>query len=153
MKKLFMALMAVLVLASCGGSKKETADNTAAPKAPEKVAEPQKKAETPADVLMLTADMMNNAAEKMQKAETADDVINAMSSMIAETKALKENYGDLMAQFDENEAEEKYAKELEAVEEAAMKYYSVLMELEERIEMTPEDEERLMNLLEAAGEI
>ena len=142
MKKIFVALMAVLVLASCGGNKKE-----ATPDAPAKVeatAAPQKKAETPGEVMMLTVDAMNKASDKMQKAETADDVINAMSAMIEEMKALEEDYVDMMDQVDETELEEKYAKEIEA---AKVKFETVLMELEDRIEMTPEDLERLNNLL------
>ena len=150
MKKIFVALMAVLVLASCGGNKKE-----ATPDAPAKVeatAAPQKKAETPGEVMMLAVDVVNKASDKMQKAETADDVINALSAMIEEMKSLKENYGDMVAQVDEAEVQEKYAKEMEAVKEAVMKYYAVLVELDERIEITPEDEEKLNNLMESVGE-
>ena len=60
MKKILVALMAVLVLASCGESKKET---------------------TPADVMMMTVEVMNKATENFDKAATADEVIDAMAAV------------------------------------------------------------------------
>ena len=62
-----MALMAVLVLASCGGDKKQAADSV----------ENKNITETtnvsPADVIMMTAELMDNAVANLEKAATADD--------------------------------------------------------------------------------
>ena len=135
MKKIFVALMAVLVLASCGTQKEEK--------------------KSVSEVMMMAADVVDSATEQLGKAETADDVVEAMSAMVTDMKNLQEKHGDVLAELqdmDEEELAENYSKEIEAVEEAAMKFYEVLMEKEQEIEMTPEAQEKMLQVLQAAGE-
>lgn len=130
MKKLFVALMAVLVLASCG-EKKMT------PK-------------TEADVMVMTAGVMESAAAKLESAATADEVIDVMASVVTEMNELKVAAGDLLTSLDEMDQEvllEKYPEEMKVVEAAGMKYTEVLMSKMELIQnMTPEQQERLVEI-------
>lgn len=146
MKKIFLALMAVLVLASCGGNKKEAAN-----------AENQNTTEvstvSPADVIMMTVEAMNDAAANLEKATTADEVIDATVELYSQMKKLQENYGEVMASVDtmsEEQMSEMYPSEMEAMEEAAMNYSVVMMGKADLMEnLTPEQEARLMEVLEA----
>lgn len=146
MKKIFLALMAVLVLASCGGDKKEAAN-----------AENQNTTEvsavSPADVIMMTVEAMNNAAANLEKATTADELIDATAELYSQMQKLQENYGEVMASLDtmsEEQMSEMYPAEMEAMEEAAMNYSVVMMGKAELMEnLTPEQEARFMEILEA----
>ena len=135
MKKIFLALMAVLVLASCGGDKKEAAQVT------------------PSEVIMMTVEAMNDAAANLEKATTADEVIDATVELYSQMKKLQENYGEVMASVDtmsEEQMSEMYPSEMEAMEEAAMNYSVVMMGKADLMEnLTPEQEERLMEVFEA----
>ena len=130
MKKLFVALMAVLVLASCGETK-------TTPK-------------TESDVMVMTAAVMESAATKLESAATADEVIDVMASVVTEMNELKNAAGDLMTALDEMDQEvllEKYPEEMKTVEAAGMKYTEVLMTKMELIQnMTPEQQERLVEI-------
>ena len=133
MKKLLVALMAVLMLAACG-EKKEVV-------------------KTPGDVLTLTSNVFESAAAKMEVAENADDIINAMAEMTAKVKSYDEKYGDMMAELedmDETEVEEKYSKEVEALNAAFVNYYEVIMAKMELMEnLTPEQQEKWEQILSA----
>ena len=136
MKKIFVALMAVLVLAGCGAQKEEK--------------------KTASEVMMMTVEMVNSTTEMLEKAETADEVVEAMSVMVNEMKELQNKYGDVLAEIQEmNEEEmlEKYADEVAAVEEAAIRFYEVLAVKEQEIEMTPEAQEKMMQVLQSASEL
>lgn len=136
MKKIFVALMAVLVLAGCGAQKEEK--------------------KTASEVMMMTVEMVNSTTEMLEKAETADEVVEAMSVMVNEMKELQNKYGDVLAEIQEmNEEEmlEKYADEVAAVEEAATRFYEVLVVKEQEIEMTPEAQEKMMQVLQSASEL
>ena len=139
--------MAVLVLASCGGNKKEAAN-----------AENQNTTEvsaavSPADVIMMTVEAMNNAAANLEKATTADELIDATAELYAAMKNLQDNYGDIMAAVDtlsEEEMSEMYPAEMEAMEEAAMNYSVIMMGKADLMEnLTPEQEARFMEILQA----
>ena len=67
MKKLFVALMAVLVLVSCG-EKNEV--------------------KTPADVVMLSAGVMDVAAAKIENATTADEIIEGTKKRVQDYQGL-----------------------------------------------------------------
>ena len=146
MKKIFLALMAVLVLASCGGGKKEAAN-----------AENQNTTEvsavSPADVIMMTVEAMNNAAANLEKATTADELIDATAELYSQMQKLQNNYGEVMAAVDtmsEEQMSEMYPSEMEAMEEAAMNYSIIMMGKAELMEnLTPEQEARFMEILEA----
>ncbi len=133
MKKLFVALMAVLVLASCGEKK-----------------EPQV---TPADVMMMTVDAMNSATENFDKAATVDEVIDAMAGFYSEMKELQTNYGDIMTVVDtlsEEDLNEKYPVEMEAMQNAVEKYsVSIVSKMELMQNMTPEQEKRWLEIIES----
>ena len=136
MKKIFVALMAVLVLAGCGAQKEEK--------------------KTASEVMMMTVEMVNSTTAMLEKAETADEVVEAMSVMVNEMKELQNKYGDVLAEIQEmNEEEmlEKYADEVAAVEEAATRFYEVLVVKEQEIEMTPEAQEKMMQVLQSASEL
>ena len=136
MKKIFVALMAVLVLASCGTQKEEK--------------------KSVSDVMMMTVEMLNSATEEIKKAETADDVVDVMASMVDEIKEIQSKYGDVLAEsqeMDEEEMLEKYADEVAAAEEAAIKFSEALMEKEREIEMTPEAQEKMIQVILAASEL
>lgn len=136
MKKFFVALMAVLVLAGCGAQKEEK--------------------KTASEVMMMTVEMVNSTTEMLEKAETADEVVEAMSVMVNEMKELQNKYGDVLAeiqQMNEEEMLEKYADEVAAVEEAATRFYEVLVVKEQEIEMTPEAQEKMMQVLQSASEL
>ena len=130
MKKMFVALMAVLVLASCG-EKKEV--------------------KTPGDVMLMTANIIETAAAKMENAANVDDIIDVMAALKDETDEIHEKFGEIMNELDsldENAAEELYAKETEALTAAFRKYHEVMMSKAELVEdLTPEQEARLEQLL------
>ena len=130
MKKIFVALMAVLVLASCG-EKKEV--------------------KTPGDVMLMTANIIETAAAKMENAANVDDIIDVMAALKDETDEVSEKFGEIMNELDsldENAAEELYAKETEALTAAFRKYHEVMMAKAELVEdLTPEQVARLEQLL------
>ena len=147
MKKFFVALMAVLVLASCGGDKKETANGV------ENQNTTENSAVTPADVIMMTVEAMNDAAVNLENAATADEVIDATAGLYSEMKRLQANYGEVMLAVDtlsEEQMNELYPEEMKAMEEAATNYSVVMMGKAELMEnLTPEQEARFMEILEA----
>ena len=124
MKKLFFALMAVLVLASCSEKK------------------------TVADVMMMTAETMNASTEKINAAEKADGIISAMSEMNADLTALSEKYAETMDSVNEENVEELYPAESEALRNAAQELVMAILEKTQSVEFTPEQEEQLMKILE-----
>ena len=130
MKKIFVALMAVLVLASCG-EKKEV--------------------KTPGDVMLMTANIIETAAAKMENAANVDDIIDVMAALKDETDEISEKYGEMIDEFenmDEAAAEEMYSKETEALTAAFRKYHEVMMGKAELVgDLTPEQVARLEQLL------
>lgn len=133
MKKLLVALMAVLMFAACG-EKKEVVNN-------------------PGDVLALTANLFETTAAKMEAAEKADDVINAMEEMTATVKSYDEKYGDIMAELenmDEAEVEETYSTQIETLNAAFANYYEVMLaKMELMQDLTPEQQEKWEQILSA----
>lgn len=147
MKKFFLALMAVLVLASCGGDKKDAA------KATENTETAAKQNVTPSDVIKMTVDLLSNAATNLEKATTADEVIDQMAVLYSGMKDVQTKYGEVMLAVDtlsEEELIEKYPAEFQAMEDATIKYTEAMMGKYDLMEnMTPEQEARLMELMEA----
>lgn len=135
MKKFFVALMAVLVLASCGGKKEEA-----------------QVAMTEADVMMLTVEIMNNAADRIEKSTTADEMIDAMAAMAKDVQDAEEKAGDVIDGIEglgQNELLEKYPEQAAAVQAAGMRYTEAVMGKMQLMEnLTPEQEERLMKVFE-----
>lgn len=146
MRKLFVALMAVLVLASCGGDKKQAADSV----------ENKNIAETtnvsPADVIMMTAELMDNAVANLEKAATADDVIDATAELYTAMKKLQTDYTEVMEAVDtlsEEQMNELYPDEIAAYQKATINFYGAVMSKATLMEnLTPEQEARLQGILE-----
>ena len=134
MKKLFVALMAVLMLAACG--KQEA---------------PAQKSE--ADVMVMTAEILNNTAEQLDKAATVDEVIDAMVSMVAGVDKMEEELGalvDSLNYMSEDDLYEKFPKEMELVEAANLKFSDALAAKEEVMEnITPEQQLKLIEVLQS----
>ena len=120
-------MMAVLVLASCSEKK------------------------TVADVMMMTAETMNASTEKINAAETADGIISAMSEMNADLTALSEKYAETMDSVNEENVEELYPAESEALRNAAQELVMAILEKTQSVEFTPEQEEQLMKILEESN--
>ena len=127
--------MAVLVLASCGGKKEEA-----------------QVAMTEADVMMLTVEIMNNAADRIEKSTTADEMIDAMAAMAKDVQDAEDKVGDVidgLEKLGQNELLEKYPEQAEAVQAAGIRYTEAVMGKMELMEnLTPEQEERLMKVFE-----
>ena len=134
MKKLFVALMAVLVLGACG--KQEA---------------PAQKSE--ADVMVMTAEILNNTAEQLDKAATVDEVIDAMASMVAGVDKMEEELGalvDSLNYMSEDDLYEKFPKEMELVEAANLKFSDAIAAKEEVMEnITPEQQLKLIEVLQS----
>ena len=134
MKKLFVALMAILVLGACG--KQEA---------------PAQKSE--ADVMVMTAEILNNTAEQLDKAATVDEVIDAMVSMVAGVDKMEEELGalvDSLNYMSEDDLYEKFPKEMELVEAANLKFSDALAAKEEVMEnITPEQQLKLIEVLQS----
>jgi hypothetical protein len=146
MNKFFVALMAVLVLASCGGDKKETANSV------ENQNTTENSAVAPADVIMMTVEAMNDAAANLENAATADELIDATAELYSEMKRLQANYGEVMLAVDtlsEEQMNELYPEEMKALEEATINYSVVMMGKADLMEnLTLEQEARFMEILE-----
>ena len=146
MRKLFVALMAVLVLASCGGDKKQAADSV----------ENKNIAETtnvsPADVIMMTAELMDNAVANLEKAATADDVIDATAELYTAMKKLQTDYAEVMEAVDtlsEEQMNELYPDAIAAYQKSTISFYGAVMSKATLMEnLTPEQEARLQGILE-----
>ena len=134
MKKIFVALMAILVLGACG--KQEA---------------PAQKSE--ADVMVMTAEILNNTAEQLDKAATVDEVIDAMASMVAGVDKMEEELGalvDSLNYMSEDDLYEKFPKEMELVEAANLKFSDALAAKEEVMEnITPEQQLKLIEVLQS----
>ena len=146
MRKLFVALMAVLVLASCGGDKKQAAGSV------ENQNITETSAVTPSDVIMMTADLMDNAVANLEKAATADDVIDATAELYTAMKKLQTDYAEVMEAVDtlsEEQMNELYPDAIAAYQKSTISFYGAIMSKATLMEnLTPEQEARLQGILE-----
>lgn len=131
MKRLFVALMAVCVMASCGGDKGGS--------------------KTPSDLMMMTVEMLNTASENLENAKTADQVIDALDkhgdSMIAFYKKYGKQLEAIGGQYSDEEMMEKFATEFAAAEAAAERYGNIIQKVM-TFEFNDEQQERLMKVME-----
>lgn len=146
MRKLFVALMAVLVLASCGGDKKQAAGSV------ENRNITETSAVTPSDVIMMTAELMDNAVANLEKAATADDVIDATAELYTAMKKLHADYAEVMEAVDtlsEEQMNELYPDAIAAYQKSTISFYGAIMSKVTLMEnLTPEQEARLQGILE-----
>ena len=123
MKKLFIALMAVCVLLSCGGS-----DNSAAGSADSKTSEKSAKGKTPGTLLQSAADLINEFANGVERASSAEQVVVASEKLAADFGTLMKEYADMIEELNkipDDEARSKYSDEFAAVEKAMMRMQSL----------------------------
>lgn len=146
MRKLFVALMAVLVLASCGGDKKQAASSV------ENQNITETSAVTPSDVIMMTAELMDNAVANLEKAATADDVIDATAELYTAMKKLQTDYTEVLVAVDtlsEEQMNELYPDAIAAYQKSTISFYGAIMSKVTLMEnLTPEQEARLQGILE-----
>ena len=152
--------MTVCVMASCGGDKKDSANNADGNtggkteqnnttgntdvKTEQNGAAPVVK--TPGDVLMVVADVMNTASAGLDKATSGEDVVKALENMAADSKAVELKYADIMKPYEdmsEEETMEKYPEGYAALTSAMEKFYTSMMSAVKEYELTPEQEERI----------
>ena len=110
MKKLFIALMAVCVMASCGGDKKnggnnagdntgnntEQNDNAGQNDNPQGVQAQAGDVKTQGDVLMVMADVMNSASAELDRVTSGDELVTAMVKFAANAKEVETKYADII---------------------------------------------------------
>ena len=152
--------MTVCVIASCGGDKKDSANNadgntgdkteqnnttgnTDVKTEPNGVAPVVK---TPGDVLMVVADVMNTASAGLDKATSGEDVVKALENMAADSKAVELKYADIMKPYEDMSEEkimEEYPEAHAALTSAMEKFYTSMMSVAEKYELTPEQEARI----------
>ena len=130
-----MALMAVLVLASCGVDKKEVPV-----------------VETEADVLTLTAKIMNDAADGIEKATTAKEFLEAMEAMAVEVKKADKAVSGAVKALDkmsDAELNEKYPEQMEVLRAASEKYHKAIEAKNEIVfNLTPQQKEELVKIFQ-----
>lgn len=152
--------MTVCVIASCGGDKKDSAnnadgntggkteqnDNAGQNDNPQGVQAQAGDVKTPGDVLMVVADVMNTASAGLDKATSGEDVVKALENMAADSKAVELKYADIMKPYEgmsEEETMEKYPEGYAALTSAMEKFYTSMMSAAEKYELTPEQEARI----------
>lgn len=138
MKKLFIALMAVCVLVSCGDKKEE-------------------KSKGPADLMTMSTALLNQVADNVEKATNADQVIDAVEVFVNGTINLYNNHAaDFKAideKYTEEELAEKFPNESAAMEKASNRMGGCMENAMQRCEFTQEQQERLMTVLMKMAEL
>ena len=135
MKKLFIALMAVLVLASCD-KKKEVV-------------------ETPGDVATMIAACDNEVADKLEKADNAEQVVEAFEQYANGVLEMYSNNKELFNAFDEMDEEQllqSYPEPMAELAKAEERLEAVSKKIWET-EFSEEQQNRLMDILERLSEV
>ena len=143
MKKLFIALMAVCVMASCGGDKKNGGNNASDNTGNNTE---QNDVKTQGDVLMVMADVMNSASAELDRVTSGDELVTAMVKFAANAKEVETKYAYIInpdEEITEEEAMKKYPEAFEALVSAQEKFFNSMMVAAEKYELTPEQEERI----------
>ena len=135
MKKLFIALMAVLVLASCD-KKKEVV-------------------ETPGDVATIMAACANEVADKLEKADNAEQVVEAFEQYANGLLDMYSNNKELFNALDEMDEEQllqSYPEPMAELAKAEERLEAVSKKIWET-EFSEEQQNRLMDILERLSEV
>ncbi len=131
MKKLFITLMAVCVMASCGGDKGGS--------------------KTPSDLMMMTVEMANTVSENLENAKTADQVIDALDkygdNMIAFYKKYGKQLEAITGQYSDEEIMEKFPTESAALQAAGERFGNIFQKVM-TFEFNDEQQERLRKVME-----
>ena len=135
MKKLFIALMAVLVLASCD-KKKEVV-------------------ETPGDVATIMAACANEVADKLEKADNAEQVVEAFEQYANGLLDMYSNNKELFNALDEMDEEQllqSYPEPMAELAKAEERLEAVSKKIWET-EFSEEQQNRLMDILVRLSEV
>lgn len=137
MKKIFVALMAVLVLASCGGDKKGSSSSVSA------VIENIK---TPGDYFLAVATIQDRCSDRVDKAKNADEIIDAVDELTTNTLELKEKI--LGLDFSSTKNMDAYESEGRKYAASTERLRVTLNEKGRQIEFTPEQQQKFVQVLQ-----
>ena len=165
MKKLFITLMTVCVIASCGGDKKnggnntsdntgnntEQNDNAGQNDNPQGVQAQAGDVKTPGDLMMMTVEMLNTASDNLENAKTADQVIDALDKHGDRMNAFYKKYGKqleaIVGQYSDEEMMEKFATESAAAQVALERFGNIFQEVM-TLEFNDEQQKRFLKVME-----
>lgn len=137
MKNLFVVLMAVCALVSCGGDSKSTA-STSVRAAIENI-------ENPGDLLLAVVAIQDRCSDRVDKAKNADEIISAVEELAANMVKIQSKVSGLnvsSTNMDSYESEgQKYAASTERLR-------VTLNEKGSRVKFTPQQEERFIQVLQ-----
>lgn len=137
MKNLFVVLMAVCALVSCGGDSKSTA-STSVRVAIENI-------ENPGDFLLAVVAIQDRCSDRVDKAKNADEIISAVEELAANMVKIQSKVSGLnvsSTNMDLYEFEgQKYAASTERLR-------VTLNEKGSRVKFTPQQEERFIQVLQ-----
>ena len=165
MKKLFITLMTVCVIASCGGDKKndgnnasdntgnntEQNDNAGQNHNPQGVQAQAGDVKTPGDLMMMAAEMLNTASDNLENAKTADQVIDALDKHRDRMNAFHNKYGKqleaIFGQYSDEEIMEKFPTESAAAQAAIERFGNIFQEVM-TLEFNDEQQKRFLKAME-----
>lgn len=137
MKNLFVVLMAVCALVSCGGDSKSTA-STSVRTAIENI-------ENPGDFLLAVVAIQDRCSDRVDKAKNADEIISAVEELAANMLKIKSKVSGLnvsSTNMDSYESEgQKYAASTERLR-------VTLNEKDRQIKFTPEQQQKFVQVLQ-----
>lgn len=137
MKNLFVVLMAVCALVSCGGDSKSTA-STSVRAAIENI-------ENPGDFLLAVVAIQDRCSDRVDKAKNADEIISAVEELAANMVKIQSKVSGLnvsSTNMDSYESEgQKYAASTERLR-------VTLNEKGRQIEFTPEQQQKFVQVLQ-----
>lgn len=138
MKKLFVALMTVFMLAGFNGSNVKAMNPVTQNNAPA--------SDSRAFVLMQMANAYNVATAELNKAKNSNDVINAMECLLFDclgAKAVNSEAWNAIDNMTEEEATGKYSAEAAAFQKAMVDCQTVFKAKVAAFEMTPQQKQKL----------
>lgn len=134
MKNLFVVLMAVCALVSCGGDSKSTASTSV-----------RAAIENPGDLLLAVVAIQDRCSDRVDKAKNADEIISAVEELAANMVKIQSKVSGLnvsSTNMDSYESEgQKYAASTERLR-------VTLNEKGSRVKFTPQQEERFIQVLQ-----
>lgn len=137
MKKLFVALMAVCVLVSCGGDSNRTASSS--------VSAAIENIENPGDILLAVVAIQDRCSDRVDKAKNADEIISAVEELVTNMTKIQSKVSGLNASstnMDSYESEgQKYAASTERLR-------VTLNEKSRQIGFTPEQQQDFVQILQ-----
>ena len=146
MKKLFMAMMAVFMLAGFNGGNAKAMNSVALGNVPAP--------DSRAYVLMQSTKAYDAATAEINKAKNADDVINAMECLVYDClgiKAVNREAWDAIDKMSEEEAAGKYPAEVAAFQKAMVGCQTAFKAKVATFQMTPQQKQRVGQVMNRIG--